>query len=83
MKRNLMEELKEGMEALSDQRELKGVPNSAHFLPDTKTKYIAVWADERSLCIKLLKSGIEGLIVTLDKKIIPHLVDALIDLQNP
>ena len=72
MKRNLMSELTEGIDALAEQR--------AYTLPDEKTGYIAVWQTDTSLCIKLLKSG--DFVLKLDKKIIPHLVDALIDLQN-
>ena len=55
-------------------------PQSAYILPDEKTSYIAVWQTDTSLCIKLLRSL--NFVVQLDKKIIPHLVDALIDLQN-
>jgi len=49
-------------------------------LPDKETGYIAVWQTDTYLCIKLLK--VDNFVVSLDKKIIPHLVDALIDLQN-
>jgi len=59
---------------------MNDIPLGAYILPDEKTEYIAVWQDDKSLCIKLLK--VDGLVVHLDKKIIPHLVDALIDLQN-
>lgn len=59
---------------------MNDIPQSAYILPDEKTGYIAVWVDEKHLQIKLLKA--EGFVVSLDKGIIPHLVDALIDLQN-
>jgi hypothetical protein len=81
--RNLFNELKEGMDALTQQRESKNVndiPQGAYILPDEKTGYIAVWQTNEHLCIKLLYC--EGIVVYLDKKILPHLVDALIDLQN-
>jgi hypothetical protein len=61
---------------------MNDIPQSAYILPDEKTRYIAVWQDDKGLFIKLLKVGVDGLWVKLDKKIIPHLVDALIDLQN-
>lgn len=59
---------------------MNDIPQSAYILPDEKTGYIAVWETDTSLCIKLLRSG--GFVVSLDKKITPYLVDALIDLQN-
>ena len=61
---------------------MNDTPQSAYILPDEKTGYIAVWQDDKSLCIKLLKCGVDDLILSLDKKIIPSLVDTLIDLQN-
>jgi hypothetical protein len=78
MKRNLMEELKEGIDALAESRK---VPQSAYILPDEKTAYIAVWLTPSNLVIRLLQTK-DQLDIKLDKKILPHLVDALIDLQN-
>ena len=69
-----MSELKEGIDALAEKR--------AFILPDEKTAYIAVWQDDKNLCIKLLKASADGIVVKLEKQILPHLVDALIDLQN-
>ena len=59
---------------------MNNIPQGEYILPDEETGYIAVWQDEKYLCIKLLK--VDGLVIHLDKKIIPHLVDTLIDLQN-
>jgi len=61
---------------------MNDVPQKAYILPDENTGYIAVWQDDKSLCIKLLKVSADGIVVKLDKQILPHLVDALIDLQN-
>jgi len=61
---------------------MNDIPQGAYILPDEETRYIAVWQTDKSLFINLLKVGVDGLWVKLDKKIIPHLVDALIDLQN-
>jgi len=61
---------------------MNDIPQEAYILPDEKTGYIAVWQDDKSLCIKLLKVSTDGIVVKLDKQILPHLVDALIDLQN-
>jgi hypothetical protein len=61
---------------------MNNIPQGAYVLPDEKTAYIAVWQDDTSLYIKLLKAGVEGVWLKLDKQILPHLVDALIDLQN-
>ena len=59
---------------------MNDIPQGAYILPDEKIGYIAVWQTNEKLCIKLLYC--EGIVVYLDKKILPHLVDALIDLQN-
>jgi hypothetical protein len=61
---------------------MNNIPQEAYILPDENTGYIAVWQDDKSLCIKLLKVSADGIVVKLDKQILPHLVDALIDLQN-
>jgi len=63
-----------------NQNLMNNIPQGEYILPDEETGYIAVWQDEKYLCIKLLK--VDGLVIHLDKKIIPHLVDTLIDLQN-
>lgn len=55
----------------------------AIILPDKGTSYVAVWQTETKLVIRLLNSGkADEFDIKLDKKIIPHLVDALIELQN-
>ena len=56
-------------------------PQSAYIFPDEKTGYIAVWQTDISLVIRCLRYDVP-FDLKLDKKIIPHLVDALIDLQN-
>jgi hypothetical protein len=56
-------------------------PQSAYILPDEKTGYIAVWQTDADLFIRILQTEIP-IDLKLDKKILPHLVDALIDLQN-
>ena len=64
---------------------MSNIPEGAYILPDEKTSYIAVWQTESELVLRLLnapKFNGHDFDVTLDKKIIPHLVDALIDLQN-
>ena len=60
-----------------NQNLMNNIPQGAYILPDEKTGYIAVWQDD-----KLLKVSADGIVVKLDKQILPHLVDALIDLQN-
>ena len=55
----------------------------AIILPDKETSYIAIWQTETKLVLRLLNSGqADEFDIKLDKKIIPHLVDALIELQN-
>ena len=62
---------------------MSDIPQNAYVLPDEKTCYIAVWQTETSLVIRLLNFGeADEFDIKLDKKIIPHLVDALIELQN-
>ena len=50
-------------------------------LPDKETNYISVDLDEKYLKICLLRFA-KDYIITLDAKILPDLVDALIELQN-
>jgi hypothetical protein len=64
------------------QNPMNDLPQGAYILPDEETGYIAVWQNDKSLCIKLLKVSADGIVVKLDKQILPHLVDALIDIQN-
>ena len=64
---------------------MNDIPQHAHILPDKKTNYIAVWQTETKLVLRLLKGpkfNGHDFDVKLDKKILPHLGDALIDLQN-
>ena len=64
---------------------MNDIPQSAYILPDEKTSYLAVWQTETKLVLRLLngpKYNGQEFDVKLDKKIIPHLVDALIELQN-
>ena len=56
------------------------LPQNAYVLPDEKTRYMAVWTDETKLKFRLLYA--DGVDIVLDKKILPHLVDALFELQN-
>lgn len=35
---------------------MNDIPKEAYILPDEKTRYIAVWQDDKSLFIKLLKN---------------------------
>jgi hypothetical protein len=60
---------------------MNDIPREAYILPNKETSYIAVWQTDTNLVIRLLRTK-DQLDVKLDKKIIPHLVDALIDLQN-
>ena len=62
---------------------MSDIPQNAYVLPDEKTRYLAVWQNETRLVIRLLNFGAsDEFDIKLDKKIIPHLVDALIELQN-
>jgi len=62
---------------------MSDIPQNAYVLPDEKTSYIAVWQTETKLVLRLLNFGeADDFDIKLDKKIIPHLVDALIELQN-
>jgi len=60
---------------------MNDIPQEAYILPDEKTGYIAVWQTDTSLFIRILQTEVP-IDLKLDKKILPHLVDALIDLQN-
>ena len=64
---------------------MSNIPEGAYILPDEKTSYIAVWQTETKLVLRLLngpKLNGQEFDIKLDKKILPHLVDALIELQN-
>lgn len=60
---------------------MNDVPQEAHILPDKETSYIAVWQTDTSLFIRILQTDVP-IDLELDKKILPHLVDTLIELQN-
>ena len=55
------------------------VPEDAIVLPNDNISYLAVWQTEDRVKLQL---RFDNFTVALDKKIIPHLVDALIELQN-
>jgi hypothetical protein len=55
------------------------VPDDAIVLPNDNISYLAVWQTEDRVKLQL---RFDNFTVALDKKIIPHLVDALIELQN-
>ena len=62
---------------------MNDIPEDAIILPNEEIKYLAVWQTETSLVIRLLYFGeADEFNIKLDKKILPHLVDALIELQN-
>ena len=62
---------------------MNNIPDDAIILPNEEIKYLAVWQTETRLIISLLNMGkTDEYDIRLDKKIIPHLVDALIELQN-
>ena len=62
---------------------MNDIPEDAIILPNEEIKYLAVWQTETSLVIRLLNFGeADEFNIKLDKKILPHLVDALIELQN-
>jgi hypothetical protein len=56
-------------------------PKDAIVIPDEQTKYLTVWQTEDKLVLRLEKIE-NGYPIFLDKKILPDLVDALIELQN-
>ena len=56
-------------------------PQSAYILPDEKTGYIVIWQTDVDLFIRILQTEVP-IDLKMDKQILPHLVDALIDLQN-
>ena len=56
--------------------DFSNVPDDAIVLPNS---YLAVWQTEDRVKLQL---RFDNFTVALDKKIIPHLVDALIELQN-
>lgn len=59
------------------------LPEDAIILPNEDIRYIAIWQTENKLILRLLNVGqAYEYDIRLDKKIIPHLVDALIELQN-
>lgn len=62
---------------------MNDIPEDAIILPNEELKYLAVWQTEDRLNISLLNMGkTDEYNIRLDKKILPHLVDALIELQN-
>lgn len=62
---------------------MSNIPEDAIILPNEELKYLAVWQTDDRLIISLLNMGkTEEYDIRLDKKILPHLVDALIELQN-
>ena len=62
---------------------MNDIPEGAIILPNDETRYLAVWQTETKLIISLMNMGkTDEYDIRLDKKIIPHLVDALIELQN-
>ena len=62
---------------------MSNIPEDAIILPNEELKYLAVWQTDDRLIISLLNMGkTEEYDIKLDKKILPHLVDALIELQN-
>lgn len=59
------------------------LPEDAIILPNEDIRYIAIWQTENKLILRLLNMGqADEYDIRLDRKIIPHLVDALIELQN-
>lgn len=60
---------------------MNNILQGAYILPDEKTGYIAVWQTDTNLFIKILQTDVP-IDLKLDKQILPHLVDALINLQN-
>lgn len=64
---------------------MNDIPEDAIILPNEEIKYLAVWQTEHKLVLRLLngpKVREQNFDVHLDNKILPHLVDALIELQN-
>ena len=60
------------------------LPDNAVTIP-ADDPYIAVWITDNKLVIRMLKVksfGQNHSDIFLDKKILPHLVDVLIDIQN-
>jgi hypothetical protein len=56
------------------------ISERAIVLPDAETAYMSVDLSDGRLKLCLLQAG--DYVVSLDSKILPHLVDALIELQN-
>ena len=54
---------------------------NAIILPDETERYMSVDLDDKHLKICLFNVE-DDFIISLDPKILPHLVDALIELQN-
>ena len=64
---------------------MNSIPEDAIILPNKEIKYLAVWQTEHKLVLRLLngpKVNEQNSDVYLDNKILPDLVDALIELQN-
>lgn len=55
------------------------IPPDAITIPDEKTNYMKVYLEDNKLVLNLQFPQIP---LKLDAKILPHLVDALIELQN-
>ena len=60
---------------------MNDIPQEAHILPDKETSYIAVWQTDTDLFVRILQTDVP-IDLKLDKRVLPYLVDALIDLQN-
>ena len=54
-------------------------PIGAILIPDKENYHIAVWIDDDNLRLYFRSAELR---INLDKKALPYLVDALIDLQN-
>lgn len=65
---------------------MNDIPEDAIILPNEEIKYLAVWQTEHKLVLRLLNgpktNGQDLDVFYLDNKILPHLVDTLIELQN-
>lgn len=62
---------------------MNDIPEDAIILPNEELRYLAVWQTETRLIISLLNMGkTDEYNIRMDKQILPHLVDALIELQN-
>jgi hypothetical protein len=54
-------------------------PVGAILIPDKENYHIAVWLEEDKLRLYFRSAELR---INLDKRALPHLVDALIELQN-